>query len=666
MTKSFRTRAAVALAAALFISGLLTALALEPPTKEQLARYRLDGSLPARVARARALGDHKIPPRMRARLTEKLARLSAVRRGVAASPASAEILAPPSAWQGLPTTGTVKILALLISFSNYPGATSAATFESRLFGSGTGVLPYDSLTNFYQRSSYGQLNITGSVLGWYQTSYARSAVAETDAGRQALIKEALNHYEALGFDFSQFDNDGDGAIDYFCVFWAGPHEDWADFWWGYETTFTDSTYRLDGKRLSNYSWQWELYNYPNGSFSPSTIIHETGHALGAPDLYDYDDSVGPRGGVGGLDIMDSDGDHNCFTKFMFDWITPTVVSSGSQTVTLRASGLYPDAALFMPAATGGIFGEYFMVQNRDRSGNDTGLFTGADGLIIWHIDSRLNTWGSDFVYDNSYTAHKLVRLMEADGLEEIETSASWADAGDYYRAGESFGPDTFPNSARYDGTPTAMSVSNITGTTTPMTATIASTSGAPTVAIISPAASQTVYGTVSVNVTASDDSGVVARVELFVDSALVQTLTEAPYSFSLDTASLTNGQHTFEAVAYDALGLSGLTSVRVIVDNIFAPANLKVVKSLNRSLLLAEYVDVLTWSDPATSSNIVKYRVYLNAAGGLTLLGEITKGSSTSYRYLHRGVTKTAVTIYQVVGVNASGREGTAAVATAR
>ncbi len=161
MTRSFRTRAAVALAAALFISGLWPALALEPPTKEQLARYKLDGSLPARVARARALGDHKIPPRMRQRLTEKLARLSAARRDDAASPTSAEILAPPSAWQGLPTTGTVKILALLISFSDYPGTTSAATFESRLFGSGTGVLPYDSLTNFYQRSSYGQLNITG-------------------------------------------------------------------------------------------------------------------------------------------------------------------------------------------------------------------------------------------------------------------------------------------------------------------------------------------------------------------------------------------------------------------------------------------------------------------------------------------------------------------------
>jgi M6 family metalloprotease-like protein len=683
MARSSRPRAVAALASALFILGLLPLRALEPPTKEQLARYKRDGTLAARAAKARAFGNDKIPPRMKDRLNEKLARLTAGRKAVPVgsvvtprsalstrsaltSPlAVASIQAPPSAWQGLPTTGTVRILALLISFSDYAGATPAAAFESRLFGSGSGSLPYDSLANFYQRSSYGQLNITGDVLGWYQTSYARSTVAETDAGRQGVIKEALSHYDAQGFDFSPYDNDGDGAIDYFCVFWAGPHEDWADFWWGYYTSFTDSAFRIDGKRLSNYSWQWELYDYPNGSFTPSTIIHETGHALGAPDLYDYDDTVGPRGGVGGLDIMDYEGDHNCFTKFMFDWLTPTVVPSGSRTVTLRASGLYPDAALFMPAATGGIFGEFFMVQNRDRVGNDTNLFTGANGLVIWHIDSRLNVWSSDFLYDNSYASHKLVRLMEADGLEEIETSAAWADAGDYYRAGDTFGPETFPNSARYGGASTAMAVSGISGTTTPMSATISSTEDAPAVAITSPATGQTVYGTISVNVSASSDAGL-GRVELYADAALVQTLTAGPYSFGLDTTTLANARHTLQAVAYDAQGLSGSSSVSVVVDNIYAPVDFTAVKGVNRSLLLAEYVNILTWSNPATSANIVSYRIYRDTGGGPTLLAEVAKGSDASHRYLDRGIAKAGVSVYEIVGVNASGREGPGAVATAR
>ena len=398
MTYNLRLRSIAAIAAALLVVGLLPGLALEPPTKEQIARYRLDGTLAVRIARARAFGNHKIPQRMSVRLIDKLARLAAARKAVFDGRSLTVDLAPPPAWEGMPTTGTIRVLALLISFSDYPGTTTPATFESRLFGDGTGSPPYDSLKNFYRRSSYDQLTITGNVLGWYQAPYVRSTVAETSDGRQSVIKEALDYYDAQGHDFSQYDNDGDGTIDYFCVFWSGPHGEWAEFWWGYYTSFSDSTYRLDQKRLTNYSWQWELYGYPNGSFTPGTIIHETGHALGVPDYYDYEDAVGPKGGVGGLDIMDGSGDHNCFSKFMLDWITPTIVPGGSQTITLRASGLYPDAALFMPnAVPGRIYDEYFMVQNRARSGNDTNLFTGSDGLLVWHVDARLDTWNIDFL-----------------------------------------------------------------------------------------------------------------------------------------------------------------------------------------------------------------------------------------------------------------------------
>jgi len=676
MTRSFGPRA-IALAAALLISGLLPALALEPPTREQIARYRLDGTLPARVARARAIGNHRLPPRSAARLKANLDRLTGRRPAPSTTahvPAplrirssSASVLAPPSAWEGMPTTGTVKILVLLLAFSDYAGATDKAVLESRLFGSGTGVPPYDSLANFYDRSSYGQLAITGNVLGWYQTSYARSTINATDSGRENVIKEALNYYDAQGHDFSQYDNDGDGTIDYLCVFWSGPHEDWSDFWWGYYTGFYDAAYRLDGKRLASYSWQWELYNYPSGSFSPATIIHETGHALGVPDYYDYDDAVGPRGGVGGLDIMDSEGDHNGFSKFMLDWITPTVVSSGTQAVTLRASGLYPDAALFMPNAVGGrIFDEYFMVQNRLRCGNDTGLFTHGDGLIVWHIDARLNTWSTDFLYDNSYTAHKLLRLMEADGLEEIETYAAYADAGDYYRAGAAFGPATFPNTDRYSGSSTAMTLSAITGTTTPMGATITSTEDAPAVSITDLAAGQTVYGALPVSVDASDSGGV-ARVDLYIDAELVQTLTAPPYEFTLDTTQVENGTRSIRAVATDTNDLTGQDAVSVYVDNIFPPLNLLAARSANRSLLLREYVNVVSWKDNPRNTSLRKYRVYLVTTGGRELLAEADKAAvASTYRFLHRGVGRTGTYTYEVVGVGNLDREGVAATATVR
>jgi M6 family metalloprotease-like protein len=658
-----RTVLAAAVALAIFTAGLLPGLGMEPPTKEQIQRYKLDGTLARRVAQAKAFRNHKIPQRIAERLTAKLTRPSVMKDGRAAA---STVQAPPRAWEGMPTSGTVRMLALLISFSDYPGTTAPATFESRLFGSGSGGPPFDSLKNFYERSSYGQLAITGDVLGWYQAPYARSTVAETDAGRQNLIKEALNYYEAQGHDFSQYDNDGDGTIDYFCVFWTGPHGEWASFWWGYYTWFSDSAYRLDGKRLTNYSWQWELYNYPSGSYGPSVIIHETGHALGVPDYYDYDDAVGPRGGVGGLDIMDGSGDHNCFSKFMLDWITPTVVSSGGRTVTLRASGLYPDAVLFMPGASGGIFGEYFMVQNRNRVGNDTGLFTGSDGLVVWHVDARLDTWNYDYQYDNSYTEHKLLRLMEADGLEEIETWSGSADAGDYYKAGMMFGPATSPNSARYGGTPTAVMLTSITGTTTPMGATITFGDAPPTVAISNLVPGQTVYGTVGVEVAADDDNAV-ARVELYGDTFLSQTLTARPFSFAFDTTLFSNGTHTVRAVATDSIGLTAEADVDVVMDNIFPPVNLKAVKAVNRSLLLREYVNVLTWTDNSRNTSVTKYRIYRVTGGGRTLLGEVPKAAGdTAYRYLHRGIAGTEKYTYDVVGVGALDREGLAATVTAR
>jgi M6 family metalloprotease-like protein len=657
------------LAASILLIGLGLAFALEPPTKEQIERYKRDGTLAARVAQAKSFGNHKMAPRLVSRMRERLRALADGRARLrTASGLPVRISAPPPAWTGMPTKGTVKILTLLIAFSDYPGTTPADTFASRLFGDGQGSPPFDSLRNYYRRSSYNQLEIQGDVLGWYTAPYARSTVVETDTGRQNLIKEALTYYDQQGHDFSQYDSDGDGVIDYFCVFWTGPHGEWSSFWWGYYTGFYDSSFRLDGKRLSNYSWQWELYNYPSGNFSPSTIIHETGHALGVPDYYDYDDTVGPLGGVGGLDIMDGTaGDHNAFSKFMLDWMSPTVVAAGPQTVQLRASGLNPDALIFMPGAvTGNIFDEYFMVQNRQRVGNDTGLFTGSDGLLAWHVDARLTGSGWDFLYDNSYTAHKLLRLMEADGLEEIEKYDWPAGASDYYKAGSGLGPTGTPNTARYDGTPTAMGITNIVGTTSPMSVDVYSNDLPPTCAFLNLTDGQTIYGTVPVQVTASDDSGI-QRVELYGDVTLEGTLTSAPYSFSLDTTTLWNGTRTLKAIAYDEVLQKATASVSVTVDNLYAPTGLTAQRVLNRGLILREYICVLTWTDNPGNTTDSKFRIYLVSSGQRQLLAELNKDKGSGpYTYFHRGVATGQTYTYNVVAVGNLDREGEGASVTLR
>ena len=431
-----RCRAAVLIGAMVACAG--AAAALEPPTREQLDRYRRDGSLPWRAAAARSLGNHRMAPHLAARLS------------------STKVAA--GGW-GLPAQGSPRVLALLIAFSDYPGFTDPAAVDAKLFGDGDPMAhPYESLRNFYRRASYNLLEIGGSTLGWYTAPYPRSAVEQTTAGREAVIREAITSFDAAGHDFSQYDNDGNGAIDYFIVVWTGPHDDWAEFWWGYLTSFQDSSFQVDGTRLGVYSWQWENYDWP-GSFSPTVVIHETGHALGLPDYYDYDDSIGPRGGVGGLDQMDSNwGDHNCFSKYVLGWLTPEAVNQGTVEFLLSPTGDAPEAALLM---NGNLrtdpYGEHFMVQFRRRQANDSDY--PADGLLVWHVDARTDP-GGGFLYDNSYTEHKLLRLMEADGLEEIEQNGS-ADAGDFYTPGQVFGTDTHPSSHRYDGAPTNLLLDGI-------------------------------------------------------------------------------------------------------------------------------------------------------------------------------------------------------------
>ena len=455
--------------------------ALEPPRPGEVERFRKFKEWEPRRAFARELGNHKIRPGRLFEALRKARRAALSAAGVSPDTAGplAQAYAPPPAIAGMPTRGSVKLFALLIDFPDYPHGNTQSYVHNRLFGYGDSMeFPYESLAAYYQRSSYGQLLLdSGTTLGWYTTSYNRSAISQNRQGRESLIKEAITYFQNQGHDFRPYDNDGDGTIDYFLVIWSGPDNGWGGFWWGYQTSFGDDNFTVGGMHLQDYTWQWES-NPAGGPFTARVAIHETGHALGLADYYDYDDTVGPKGGVGGLDMMAWNwGDHNCFSKWILDWINPTVVASGSSLIPLSPSTTSGEAVLVMPGITADDrFTEFFMAQNRYRSGNDQTVPT--DGLLIWHVDAALNASGTDFLYNNSDTAHKLLRLMEADGLEEIEQNKQ-ANAGDFYLPGKSFGDVTTPSSVAYSGQPTKVEVGGITQAGTVFSATYAITGTLP-------------------------------------------------------------------------------------------------------------------------------------------------------------------------------------------
>ena len=445
--------------------------ALEPPRPGELAKLERQGKLDQALRHARALGNYRLDP-----VLLKYAVNKAQRNQLGLLAPS---LTPPGSWAGMPTTGNVKILTLLIDFSDYPAYNTATTINAKVFGGGVnaGDFPYESLHNYYARSSYNQLDLSGNVLGWYRPAYSRASLGSlSDTARETLIAQALNHYNTQGHDFAQYDNNNDGAIDYFVVVWTGPDQGWNSNWWGYQTSWDNTTSPvLDGKTLAKYSWQWEC-RYDGGTtdgvYDQIVVIHETGHALGLPDYYDYDDTVGPDGGVGQLDMMDSNwGDHNSFSKWVLDWITPQVVTGAPQSVTLTSSGITNKALVVMPGAnSSNPFAEYFVVENRERNGNNSNRTSNPnydlpnDGLLVWHVDARLQStpYGYDYLYDNSYTAHKLLRLMEADGLNEIETVPDyWVQADDYYTSGKTLTDTSNPNSRKYDGAASNVVVQSI-------------------------------------------------------------------------------------------------------------------------------------------------------------------------------------------------------------
>ena len=81
---------------------------------------------------------------------------------------------------------------------------------------------------------------------------------------------------------------------------------------------------------------------------------------------------------------------------------------------------------------------------------------------------------------------------------------------------------------------------------------------APAVQIAAPVAGAPVKGTVAIDVSASDDTGVM-RVEVYRDSGiLLGTDTTYPFSVAWDTANLPLGDHTLYAKAYDQAGNLGV------------------------------------------------------------------------------------------------------------
>lgn len=106
--------------------------------------------------------------------------------------------------------------------------------------------------------------------------------------------------------------------------------------------------------------------------------------------------------------------------------------------------------------------EYFLVENRQMTGSDE--FLPGKGLLIWHIDDRVGS--------NADENHPWVKLMQADGLDQLKQNFARGDDGDSYPGhtdNRKFSALSNPNSKSYGGEDTFVSVTDIPLSSSTMT-----------------------------------------------------------------------------------------------------------------------------------------------------------------------------------------------------
>lgn len=157
---------------------------------------------------------------------------------------------------------------------------------------------------------------------------------------------------------------------------------------------------------------------------------------------------------------------------------------------------------------------------------------------------------------------------------------------------------------------------------------------APTVAVASPAAGSTVSGTVNVAASVSDNVGV-TKVEYYVNGGLDNTVTAAPFSYSVPTTVAHNGSYTLYAKAYDAAGnVKQSATISFSINNTVTDTTLPTVSI---SAPAANATVSGTVSITATASDnigVSKVEFYVNNA---------LKGTDTASPYAYSWDTKSVV-----------------------
>ncbi|HUU30205.1 MAG TPA: M6 family metalloprotease domain-containing protein [archaeon] len=407
----------------------------------------------------------------------KMARRKQLRRKAGRKEAALQALQPDKFY--LPV--------LLGSFSDRDESHSVEDFQDLLFDNN----PSGTMTGYFSENSYGQLLLTGKVYGWLQVDHPVDYYAATawDANSfpqniAGFVTEIVTEADPV-VDFSFYDNDGpdgvpnsgddDGYVDAVMIVYAGVYGEnslpvaglqGALGGLGSQTYTTGDPSSNGGSvKIRVFTLVPELLQ--DSIFPIGVACHEFCHVLGLPDLYDHTlNSVG----LGYWCIM-SFGNNppggkpthlSAWCKMQLGWVTPVEVNEDK---TINLDPVETNSKVYMIWEDGYRLSRYFLLENRQRTGFDTGL--PGSGMLIYHVDE--NKWfGKPSFFrggsqNNDFT-HKLVDLEEADGKCDLDYSRNPGDAGDPFPGlsnNRTFDDLSNPDTKDYDGNSTGVAVTNI-------------------------------------------------------------------------------------------------------------------------------------------------------------------------------------------------------------
>lgn len=341
---------------------------------------------------------------------------------------------------------------------------------------------YATLSEYYEKASYGQLHLTSYVTDWYcmpEGTFEDYRWSELNKRDIDLIQEWVQEQYASWT--SDLDQDQNGIYDAVVLVCAADLSTSHD---AYSQQSVDGaceqTHAYDmsraasaGKAAINYnvlintSMLWEEGTDRTVSCA-NTLIHEFGHELGLIDYYDV--TYSGINAVGGFDMQsDNVGDWNAYSKYAVGWVCPTVLTSqdigSGLTVTLsnfEESGdviVIPTEGTKVNAdGTMSPFNEYILLELFTPDGLNApsaqayGL-TKA-GIRIWHVDASMiqiplkNSEGNeytvgDFLHSNVYSENGMYNLevIQRGGVNtftEFDMLYPYLENSDLFGTGDSF------------------------------------------------------------------------------------------------------------------------------------------------------------------------------------------------------------------------------------